>query len=156
MSFWFLFLKHPLALGVILIIQTILISLIIGLLSQTFWFSYILFLVIVGGILILFIYIISLIFNKIFIQQLSIKFYIVPFILLIRVVFLNKYYNFNNIEIYIKINLFLTKESSLNLIKLYTFPINIVNLFIINYLFFLLIVVVKITNFYQGPLRIKI
>lgn len=157
MSIIFININHPLSLGLILILQTIIIILILGTISQNFWFSYILFLVIIGGILIIFIYIISLIFNKIFIQAL--KF---PFIctllrlltILIIIFYTLSFYKINSIEIFI--NYKLNNEISLNLIKLYNFPINLINLLIITYLFFLLIVVVKITNFFYGPLRIKI
>lgn len=149
----FIYGNHPLTLGLILIIQTILIAIILGAISQNFWFSYILFLVIIGGILIIFIYIISLIFNKIFIQEL--KFPIISIIFIIYFGLISKDWGgVNSLER--MINYKLTNEISINLIKLYNFPMNLINLIIIRYLFFLLIVVVKITNFGTGPLRIKI
>lgn len=151
----FLITKHPLILGLILIIQTVLISLFIGLISQTFWFSYILFLIIIGGILILFIYTISFIFNKIFVQKFNIKTYLIIIIIFILLLFINKSIFLNNFELNLNINNHSIQESIYNLIKLYNFPINLLNLIIINYLFFLLIVVVKITNFFYGPIRIK-
>ena len=49
--------------GLTLLIQTILVSIISGLITKTFWFSYILFLVFLGGILVLFIYVTSLASN---------------------------------------------------------------------------------------------
>lgn len=154
LSILFIYIKHPLRLGLILIFQTIIITIILGITSQTFWFSYILFLVIIGGILIIFIYIISLIFNKIFLQSIdSTPLYIIIFILLIYL-FLLFFFKINSIEIFL--NYYILNETSINLIKLYNFPINLINLIIISYLFFILIVVVKITNFYYGPLRIKI
>lgn len=149
----FVCMNHPLSLGLILIIQTVAIALILGLISQSFWFSYILFLVIIGGILIIFIYIISLIFNKIFIQTLKSPTIYVT--LLASLGILNRdFRKINSLER--SINYKLTNEISINLIKLYNFPINLVNLLVIRYLFFLLIVVVKITNFRSGPVRIKI
>jgi NADH-ubiquinone oxidoreductase chain 6 len=47
----------------------------------------------------------------------------------------------------------LIKENSLNLNKLYNFPTNILTLLLINYLFLTLIIIVKITNNFYGPLR---
>jgi hypothetical protein len=46
-------------------------------------------------------------------------------------------------------------ENSLNLNKLYIFPINLTTILLIMYLFFTLIAVVKITNIFEGPLRPK-
>lgn len=50
-------------------------------------------------------------------------------------------------------NLFL--ENNLTLNKLYNFPINIITILLINYLFLTLIATVKITNIFEGPLRPK-
>jgi len=110
--------------------------------------------------LILFLYTISLIFNNKF--NLVKKNFIILFnylIFTLILLFSYKYINIyllNNNEIinlrYIK-SIFL--ENSLNLNKLFNFPNYIINLIIIRYLFFILIVVVKITNFFKGPIRIK-
>lgn len=134
----FIRITHPLTLGLILVIQTILIASYIGLMSQTFWFSYILFLVIVGGILILFIYVISITYNKIFNLKpnlIKLTTYAFIFIFLLIINKFNTPLFINNIETsYIN---FLPLESSQNLTKLYNFPINLINLFIVNYLFFI-------------------
>lgn len=131
-----------------------LIFLIIGIIINRFWFLYILFLVFLGGILVLFIYVIFLVFNEIF--KFLIKLIIIYiFIFLLRIVLIllidfNNYldifnYEINNIEfiIYIKENI--------NLVyKLYNFLINWLICLIINYLFFVLIVIVKIIRFFYG------
>lgn len=44
-------------------------------------------------------------------------------------------------------------ENSLILNKLYNFPINLITILLIIYLFLTLIAVVKITNVFEGPLR---
>lgn len=54
--------------------------------------------------------------------------------------------NINNIK-----NLLI--ENSLILNKLYSFPINLITILLIIYLFLTLIAVVKITNIFEGPLR---
>jgi NADH-ubiquinone oxidoreductase chain 6 len=56
--------------------------------------------------------------------------------------------NFNMINLYIN-------ENSLILNKLYNFPINLITILLIIYLFLTLIAVVKITNIFEGPLRPK-
>ena len=65
-SILFLRLSHPLAIGLGLLFQTILICCTTGLSNISFWFSYILFLIFLGGILVLFIYVTSLASNEIF------------------------------------------------------------------------------------------
>jgi len=159
-SIIFINIIHPLAIGLTLIIQTILICLLTGLITKSFWFSYILFLIFLGGILVLFIYVTSLASNEIF--NLSIKLTLfsicILFILLIisfiidknssLIIFLN-----NEIENISNINSYIT-ENSLSLNKLYNFPTNLITILLINYLLITLIVVVKITNIKKGPLRL--
>lgn len=48
----------------------------------------------------------------------------------------------------------LIKENSINLNKLYNFPTNLITLLLINYLLLTLIIIVKITNNFIGPLRL--
>lgn len=60
----FINLNHPVALGLTLILHTLLISGVTGLAVGNFWFSYVLFLVFLGGVLVLFIYITSLASNE--------------------------------------------------------------------------------------------
>lgn len=146
--------------GFSLIIQTILVCLISGLTSKTFWFSYILFLIFIGGILILFIYISSLSSNeKISFSLNTFKKIIIPFIFLIfLIIFKDKFYlrNLNNSETN-NLNdfIFLINENYLNLTKLYDTPNNIITIILVIYLLLSLIVVVKITNSFIGPLRQK-
>lgn len=155
----FCHLNHPLSIGLILLIQTILASLFIGLIHQSFWFSYTLFLIFIGGILVLFIYITSLASNEIFFFS---KYYLIIFLLLFFIlinviIIIDK--SLLTIIYNLDISSFLNKyiiinENIINLNKIYNFPTNYVSLLLINYLFFTLIVVVKISKIYHGPLRI--
>ncbi|MGL5470365.1 MAG: NADH-quinone oxidoreductase subunit J [Shewanella sp.] len=60
----FISLRHPIGLGLALIVHTLLVSAATGLVGGHFWFSYILFLVFLGGVLVLFIYMTSLASNE--------------------------------------------------------------------------------------------
>nr|AMH85353.1 NADH dehydrogenase subunit 6 [Drosophila unipunctata] len=159
-SIIFINMIHPLAMGLTLLFQTILICLITGLMTKSFWFSYILFLIFLGGMLVLFIYVTSLASNEMF--NLSIKLTMFSFsfmIILMLVTFIidknsslfiflnNEMENISNMNSYIL-------ENSLSLNKLYNFPTNLVTILLMNYLLITLIVVVKITNMQKGPLRI--
>ena len=151
--------KHPLAMGLMLLIQTLFICLIAGNYNESFWFSYVLFLIFLGGILVLFIYVTSLASNEIF--TISIKILLIALstlglIILIIICLDNSFiqsFIYNN-EIFRLFSLnSIIDENTVNLNKLYNFPTNILTVLLINYLFLTLIAAVKITNIFYGPLR---
>nr|YP_009919023.1 NADH dehydrogenase subunit 6 [Norellisoma spinimanum]QMP96616.1 NADH dehydrogenase subunit 6 [Norellisoma spinimanum] len=157
-NFIFMNMKHPLAMGLTLLIQTTLVCLLSGLMTKSFWFSYILFLVFLGGMLVLFIYVTSLASNEMFsfsIKLLFISLFIF-FTMMIMLFFINKnnLMNYSNMEIksISNMNSFLM-ENSLSLNKLYNYPTNMLTILLMNYLLITLIAVVKITNLFKGPLR---
>lgn len=69
---------------------------------------------------------------------------IINFFQLIR----NEYHNFFN-------EAYLIKENFLINSKIFNNPNNFIILFLINYLLLNLIIIVKITNQFEGPLRLK-
>nr|QIT03242.1 NADH dehydrogenase subunit 6 [Sarcophaga pterygota] len=157
-NFIFFNMKHPLAMGLTLLIQTTLICLTSGLITKTFWFSYILFLVFLGGMLVLFIYVTSLASNEMF--SLSIKLMITTitmFLLSISILLImdkNILMQYANTEMksIIDMNSYIM-ENSMSLIKLYNYPTNLLTIMLMNYLLITLIAVVKITKLFKGPLR---
>nr|YP_010688286.1 NADH dehydrogenase subunit 6 [Layahima chiangi]WBR65506.1 NADH dehydrogenase subunit 6 [Layahima chiangi] len=156
MSLNFIQIKHPLAMGLTLLIQTIIISLSCGLFTYSYWFAYILFLIMLGGMLVLFIYVTSLASNELFSFSMKSMFIsMMSFSLLMMILLFtdNLMLMTNNLEM---INMSLEKTSSeneLSLIKLYNNPTMNITIMMINYLLLTLIVVVKITNINYGPLR---
>nr|WJW73798.1 NADH dehydrogenase subunit 6 [Pseudomicrodon sp.] len=158
MGFLFTQMNHPLSMGLILLIQTILITCITGMIYKTFWFSYILFLIFVGGMLVLFIYVTSLASNEMF--SLNMKYHGFLFVFLISCtlmsIFMDKMllFNFNNNEMNSLINLnSFIQENTLNLNKLYNYPTNMLTILMINYLLLTMIISVKITKLFYGPIR---
>nr|UOU84925.1 NADH dehydrogenase subunit 6 [Nigrotipula nigra] len=159
-SFFFTQMKHPLMMGFILLIQTFTICLITGNFMSTFWFSYILFLIFIGGLLVLFIYMTSLASNEMFNFSMSnfLISFLIMFLSMLLILFLNDMsilasFSLNAEMSPILNEMNLIKENSLNLNKLYNFPTNMLTLLLINYLFLTLIIIVKITNNFYGPLR---
>nr|YP_010271102.1 NADH dehydrogenase subunit 6 [Neptis obscurior]UJY98868.1 NADH dehydrogenase subunit 6 [Neptis obscurior] len=160
LSIFLFFVKHPLAMGLLILIQTLLTCLLSGMMINTYWFSYILFLIFLGGLLVLFIYVSSVASNELFkistMNKFSFLFYtllIFIFSLLFKnnLTWMNFYFNdemnnFSNI-------LFFNNEFNFNLSKLYNEQIYFLMAMMIIYLFITLIVVVKITNIFYGPLR---
>lgn len=117
------------------------------------------FLIFIGGILILFIYISSLSSNEkisfsfgIFIKNFSL-FCLIPVTLIFDNFFLPKTKNTD----LSKLNEFiiLINENHINISKLYETPNNWITIILILYLLLTLIIVVKITNSFIGPLRQK-
>nr|YP_009630815.1 NADH dehydrogenase subunit 6 [Notocrypta curvifascia]QBS14476.1 NADH dehydrogenase subunit 6 [Notocrypta curvifascia] len=160
-SLFMLFLKHPLSMGLMILIQTLIICLISGLIIHTYWFSYILFLTFLGGLLVLFIYISSIASNELFSNSLFPKFIFGSgflIILYISILFKNNlkwmnlfnYYEMNNFFNYF---LFFNNENKINLSKLYNSHNYFLMTMLIIYLFITLVAVVKITNIFYGPLR---
>lgn len=147
--------------GLILLIQTILTCLFTGLITKRFWFSYILFLIFIGGILVLFIYIASLASNEKFNFSFNnlIKFFLLIFLIILIIILTDNFWfnsSFFNREINSLTNfLILIKENFLSVSKIYDSPNNIIIIFLINYLLLNLIIIVKITNIFYGPLRPK-
>nr|YP_009693794.1 NADH dehydrogenase subunit 6 [Bittacus strigosus]QEI03717.1 NADH dehydrogenase subunit 6 [Bittacus strigosus] len=159
-SMIFLTMNHPLAMGLILLMQTIVIALITGMIAKTFWFSYILFLVFLGGMLVLFIYMTSLASNEMFSFSSTQMFFTITliFISFILSFFLDKFLWMNSFMNFEMQNMpLLLNDNNLinNLTKLYNFPTSKITLLLVNYLFLTLIAVVKITNIFYGPLRQK-
>nr|YP_009368777.1 NADH dehydrogenase subunit 6 [Thyestilla gebleri]ARN58022.1 NADH dehydrogenase subunit 6 [Thyestilla gebleri] len=151
----FIFLTHPLSLGMILLIQTILIALITGSMSLNYWFSYIIFLIMIGGMLILFIYMTSIASNEKF--KFSTKLFIVFFSLFfIMSIFLTMdHFFFHQMSFNDLIPQISQMNFKFSLSKFINWPNNLVFLMMIIYLLITLIMVVKITNINYGPLRQK-
>nr|YP_010693149.1 NADH dehydrogenase subunit 6 [Zeugodacus depressus]WCB98382.1 NADH dehydrogenase subunit 6 [Zeugodacus depressus] len=158
-SFIFIQMNHPLAMGLMLLIQTLQICLLTGLMTKSFWFSYILFLIFLGGMLVLFIYVTSLASNEMF--SLSMKLtamcIMITMILTLIFMFMDKSLTtpfMQNLEMQptYQMNILLP-ENALDLHKLYNFPTNLITILLMNYLLITLIAVVKITKLFYGPLR---
>nr|YP_009241029.1 NADH dehydrogenase subunit 6 [Shijimiaeoides divina]AMK46128.1 NADH dehydrogenase subunit 6 [Shijimiaeoides divina] len=155
-----IFINHPLSMGMLILIQTLLLCLTSGMLINTYWFSYILFLIFSGGLLVLFIYVSSIASNEIFMITLKNKLLLLLYFILIFMIslyFMNNLYWMNmmiNEEMMIFPNYFIFYEyNNINLTKLYNEQTYFLTMMMIIYLFITLIAIVKITNIFFGPLR---
>nr|YP_005089110.1 ND6 gene product [Liriomyza huidobrensis]AEO51720.1 NADH dehydrogenase subunit 6 [Liriomyza huidobrensis]AFL93381.1 NADH dehydrogenase subunit 6 [Liriomyza huidobrensis] len=158
-SLIFLQMTHPLAMGLMLLVQTTLMSLLTGMIMKTFWFSYILFLIFLGGMLVLFIYTTSLASNEMFsfsmkLMLITMTMFFLSFIMSIIIDKTMIYNMFMNTEMMNLNNMLsFTPENTINLYKLYNYPTNFTTILLVNYLLITMIAVVKITNLFFGPLR---
>nr|YP_009159448.1 NADH dehydrogenase subunit 6 [Palaemon serenus]AKQ09493.1 NADH dehydrogenase subunit 6 [Palaemon serenus] len=155
-SLSFASMTHPLAMGLTLITQTILICVTSGLLSSLSWFSYILFLIFLGATLVLFIYVASLASNEIFkLTPVTTLILLTPFTAL-PLIFLVDALLIPNKEVLEASSLVFPQELASVQLKLNSMygptsaPLTAV---IVLYLLLTLVVVVKLSSTYFGPLR---
>nr|YP_010865763.1 NADH dehydrogenase subunit 6 [Sclomina pallens]WGT89507.1 NADH dehydrogenase subunit 6 [Sclomina pallens]WGT89520.1 NADH dehydrogenase subunit 6 [Sclomina pallens]WGT89533.1 NADH dehydrogenase subunit 6 [Sclomina pallens]WGT89546.1 NADH dehydrogenase subunit 6 [Sclomina pallens]WGT89585.1 NADH dehydrogenase subunit 6 [Sclomina pallens] len=151
-SITFMFLKHPLSMGMALIMQTINVSLITGMMINTFWFSYILLITMLSGALVLFIYMASIASNEKFYTSITMMLFILASMSMALALTLLKAYP-NMTETIKKMNL--NNEQVLSLIKMFNMHNMIVTLTMIIYLFMTMVVISYIVNVHEGPLRTK-
>nr|APD14898.1 NADH dehydrogenase subunit 6 [Eupolyphaga sp. NS-2016] len=149
-SMMFMQINHPLAMGLTLLMQTMIMCLISGLMVQTFWFSYVLFLIFLGGMLVLFIYVTSLASNEMF--NLSTKMMMTSALLTMLMTMMVMKMPQNNTDL-INQEMIMNNENILLLMKLYNSSSSLITILLASYLFLTLIAVVKITNISKGPLR---
>nr|QVT15598.1 NADH dehydrogenase subunit 6 [Semiothisa cinerearia] len=163
LSFVMMFLNHPLSIGLLILMQTLLMCMLSGMLIKTYWFSYILFLTFLGGLLVLFIYVSSVASNEMFNMKVNMKMFIfmlMMILILMQIYFMfNKNLNWMNLSNNINDNdnfmfmMFFNNENNINLNKLYNNQTYMLMTMMIIYLFISLVAVVKITNIFYGPLR---
>nr|YP_003289021.1 NADH dehydrogenase subunit 6 [Xenograpsus testudinatus]ACF08707.1 NADH dehydrogenase subunit 6 [Xenograpsus testudinatus] len=157
MTFSILFsqLQHPLAMGLLLLVQTLLISVTAGLSMYSFWVSYILFLIFLGGMLILFMYVASLASNEMFYFKFYLSiFFSIMFLFSILMIFLDPMISFSpNAFSNSNFNFSMTTPMTINWI--YNSTSMMFTIFIVSYLFLMLFVIMKIMNLSKGPLRLN-
>nr|AML26727.1 NADH dehydrogenase subunit 6 [Histeridae sp. BMNH 1274738] len=144
----FIQMKHPLSMSLILLMQTVLISIQTGILSLNTWFSYIMFLIMVGGMLVLFIYMTSVASNEKFSYKMNDLILPMSTLIMSAIFYLmsEQNSNFNNMWI---------PFPNPQLVKYLNFPSNSIILMMMIYLLIALIAVVNISNIGYGPLRQK-
>nr|YP_010758094.1 NADH dehydrogenase subunit 6 [Wormaldia spinosa]WEU80099.1 NADH dehydrogenase subunit 6 [Wormaldia spinosa] len=155
-NFLFIYLTHPMSMGMIILIQMLLSIVLMNFFLQMFWFSYMLFLMLIGGMLILFMYMCSISSNNIIFISPKMMLFLLNSIPLNFFICLlmsnNEYLNHNlltNMKSFTEIN-----SLSLNFLsKMFNDYSSFMTFFLILYLFILMILVNKITNFNVGPLR---
>nr|AND96462.1 NADH deshydrogenase subunit 6 [Onthophagus obscurior] len=148
LSIMIMSIKHPLTMGMILLIQTINLSLFMGYLNMNYWYSYILFLIMIGGMLVLFIYMTSVASNEKFSPSIKL------FMFLIFMLFIYLNLMLINDPFYLTINNNYTEiNHSLSLNKYFNFPNLNIMFMLIMYLLISLLIIVKITSFKKGSLR---
>nr|URH16872.1 NADH dehydrogenase subunit 6 [Protocapritermes odontomachus] len=148
-SLMFTQMKHPMAMGLMLLMQTTLVCLISGTLYKSFWFSYILFMIMIGGMLVLFMYMTSLASNEMFSpsnKMLTTMVMLMPIMLYIMPTSTNsKEMNMHETM--------MEDEITTTTTVMYNQMMGIMTTLLVLYMLLTLIVVVNIINVSKGPLR---
>nr|AQP30278.1 NADH dehydrogenase subunit 6 [Termes sp. A TB-2017] len=148
-SLMFTQMKHPLAMGLMLLMQTTIVCLISGTMYKSFWFSYILFMIMIGGMLVLFMYMTSLASNEMFSpsnKMITAMAMMMPILLYIMpTVNNNKEMNMHETM--------MENETTITTTVMYNQMMGTMTTLLVLYMLMTLIVVVNIINVSKGPLR---
>nr|YP_009351323.1 NADH dehydrogenase subunit 6 [Pericapritermes dolichocephalus]AQP29246.1 NADH dehydrogenase subunit 6 [Pericapritermes dolichocephalus] len=148
-SLMFTQMKHPLAMGLMLLLQTTMICVISGTMYSSFWFSYILFMIMIGGMLVLFMYMTSLASNEMFSpsnKMLMTAALILPAMAMIMPTVTNNKEMSNH-------NMMMENEITSTTTVMYNQMMGTMTTLLVLYMLLTLIVVVNIINVSSGPLR---
>nr|AQP30697.1 NADH dehydrogenase subunit 6 [Nasutitermes matangensis] len=148
-SLMFTQMTHPLAMGLMLLMQTIMVCLISGTMYSSFWFSYILFMIMIGGMLVLFMYMTSLASNEMFSP--SNKMLMASSIILPILVYMMPTLT-NNKEMGAH-DTMMENEITVTTTVMYNQTMGMMTTMLVIYMLLTLIVVVNIINVSKGPLR---
>nr|YP_010305001.1 NADH dehydrogenase subunit 6 [Semidalis macleodi]ULR86832.1 NADH dehydrogenase subunit 6 [Semidalis macleodi] len=154
MNIIFLTMKSPTSMGLILMTQIILMSLLMSLFSMNYWFSFILFIVMIGGLMVLFIYMTSLAPNSMFSTNLNMLIFILTAIMIsfmtLDMMLFNNFFIKNNLDMNSMEIIF---NNNNMLTKIYNMPINKLTWLMILYLLMTLIIAAKLVKNNLGSLR---
>nr|QZK21412.1 NADH dehydrogenase subunit 6 [Drepanotermes sp. ANIC 0159]QZK21490.1 NADH dehydrogenase subunit 6 [Drepanotermes sp. ANIC 0590]QZK22231.1 NADH dehydrogenase subunit 6 [Drepanotermes sp. WA_028] len=148
-SLMFTQMKHPMAMGLMLLIQTTMVCLISGTMYSSFWFSYILFMIMIGGMLVLFMYMTSLASNEMFSP--SNKMFMATMTLLPILMYMMPTVT-NNKEMNTHSTM-MENEILTTTTVMYNQMMGTMTTLLVLYMLLTLIVVVNIINVSKGPLR---
>nr|UCP07173.1 NADH dehydrogenase subunit 6 [Nanhuaphasma hamicercum] len=149
MNTTFLTSTHPMSMGLLIIMQTIMIAMITGMMFKSFWYSYILLLMFVGGMMVLFIYMTSLTPNIMF--KYSNKKIIIMIMTIIMMMIMMK-----NMDTIMINNDSMNNFNEMMLMNMYELPNGMSIILLASYLLFTMITVFKITELKKGSLQMKI
>nr|YP_010381667.1 NADH dehydrogenase subunit 6 [Cylindratus longicephalus]UDL72042.1 NADH dehydrogenase subunit 6 [Cylindratus longicephalus] len=149
------FLKHPISMGSLLMIQTILISMISTMKFYSPWYSYIMFITIIGGMMVMFMYMSSIASNEEF-KMMSITKMMMILIILMMLIMITKYKYLTYLEKnnYNKMNLMEFEEIKSTSKFFYLNKMNL-TIMMMMILMITMISVSNIASSHEGPLKMK-
>nr|YP_009051646.1 NADH dehydrogenase subunit 6 [Sitobion avenae]AII03067.1 NADH dehydrogenase subunit 6 [Sitobion avenae] len=143
--------KSPISSNLIILIQTMTLTMMINLINKTSWISFMVFILYIGGLMIIFLYISSIAFNELNINK-NYKNMIYKLIFMCFMLFYFKL--FLNMENMNYENKFMF-EDNFYLLNMFMLPNNIMIYMIMFILFFMLILIIWMLKINKGPIRQK-
>nr|UPL65660.1 NADH dehydrogenase subunit 6 [Petillopsis calcar] len=150
-SIIFLFLKHPVSTGIMIITQTLVLAMLSGMILKSFWFAYIITITMLSGMLVLFIYMASVASN----EKIKMSYWLIgiSMVMMVTSVIVQMYSKTYDHEMF-NIQTMMSMES-LWLNNLFNSKFKYITIMMVMYLMFTMITVSYIVNISKGPLRIK-
>nr|YP_010270665.1 NADH dehydrogenase subunit 6 [Pochazia discreta]UJY97597.1 NADH dehydrogenase subunit 6 [Pochazia discreta] len=144
--------NHPLSMGSMLMLQTILVSNKMYKESNTSWFAYILFITIIGGMMIMFMYMSSIASNEKF--NMTTKQLMMIIIMMIMTIILTKEMSMEQVnKITEKKMVMMQKEETSHTMKFFNFNKMNITIMIMIILLLTMIIVTNIASTFEGPLK---
>nr|QID48503.1 NADH dehydrogenase subunit 6 [Bolivaritettix lativertex] len=154
MNLMFMNTKQPMNMIIIILMQTMITTFLMSNMMKSSWFNYILMIIFIGGMMVLFTYITSIAPNEKSHNKISMMSSTIMITLLMTLPYIWKPIKYNNTEIMNNcVNLMNNYQLEVNL--MFNKPVFMMSIMMMIYLFIALIVVNKISNLTQGPLRKK-
>nr|YP_011009668.1 NADH dehydrogenase subunit 6 [Hygia bidentata]WPV77660.1 NADH dehydrogenase subunit 6 [Hygia bidentata] len=143
----FMWLNHPVSMGILIILQTLMVSMVVGLYLSSFFFSYIIMITMLSGMLVLFIYMASVASNEKF--TVSMKMIIISMLMMLIGMILQKNYMHDEM----KMMLMKISSDKLLLQNMFNNKTKFITMMMIMYLLFTMMTISYIVNISEGPLR---
>nr|YP_010757436.1 NADH dehydrogenase subunit 6 [Leofa pulchella]WEU77779.1 NADH dehydrogenase subunit 6 [Leofa pulchella] len=143
-----LFMKTPMSMGILLLIQTIICTMLMSGIMNTSWMPMIMFLMFIGGLLILFMYMSSIASN----EKFTPNYKLMGILLMMMILPFEEM--MNELKMNESINSFLSKES-ISMMKIYNKKTMMITVLMFMYMFLAMIVVTSVISIHKGPLRAK-
>nr|YP_010381615.1 NADH dehydrogenase subunit 6 [Symplanella nigricans]UDL71990.1 NADH dehydrogenase subunit 6 [Symplanella nigricans] len=152
------FMKHPISLGFLLILQTTLISMNMYINLKSTWYSYILFITIIGGMMVMFMYMTSISSNEKFEMMNSnmlIMISILIIVIMCTICMMKKMNMLNEMSMKLeeKKMIFQVFQETKSTHKLFKFNKNMITIFLMMILLLTMISVTNISSSFEGPLK---
>nr|QUI77281.1 NADH dehydrogenase subunit 6 [Mitjaevia dworakowskae] len=140
------FLKNPMSMGFLLMIQTMLIIILMNKMLSSSWFMMVTFLMMIGGLLIIFSYMSSIASNEKFKLKFNLIFMMIIMLIITDEMMLENQINENQ-------NILFSTSVDLSLIKIYNSKSMLMTIMLVLYLLITMISVSKMVKHHEGPLR---
>nr|AFI54770.1 NADH dehydrogenase subunit 6 [Scotomedes sp. HL-2012] len=145
--------KHPLSMGLILILQTITISMLSGMMINSFWFSYMLVISMLSGMLVLFIYMASIASNKKFSTPKATP--MVTMLIMMMIIIMINQEEINYMYIELPKIMSYNYDQLMPMTKMFYYQSLPMTMIMVSYLLITMISVTFTVNITEGPMRKK-